>query len=151
MKPRRGRARGRGAARGWSLPELVLALLVAALLARHAVLPFEQALQRGRRASASAALLEVSLRQERHHARQGRYAGSLAELGWPRAQGADLPWPDARRPWYRLRLRAGDAAASPGMGYEAVAEPVGAQRRDACGSLRIDHLGERGASLPGCW
>ncbi|MBU6441642.1 MAG: hypothetical protein KGJ03_01270 [Betaproteobacteria bacterium] len=151
MKPPPGRERRRRPARGWSLPELALALLVAALLARHAVLPFEQALQRGRRASASAVLLEVSLRQERHHARQGRYAGSLAELGWPRARGPELAWPDARRPWYRLRLRAGDAAASPGTGYEAVAEPVGMQRRDACGSLRIDHLGDRGANLPGCW
>ena len=151
MKPRPGRARRRRPARGWSLPELVLALLVAALLARHAVFPFEQALQRGRRASASAALLELSLRQERHHARQGRYAASLAELGWPQAQGPELPWPDAHHPWYRLRLRADDAAASPGAGYEAVAEPVGPQRGDACGSLRVDHLGSRGASLPECW
>ncbi len=142
---------GQPRARGWCLPELMLALLVAAVLAQQALSPFEQALHRTRRACAGAALLELALRQEQHHARQGRYAQSLVALGWPRAQGNELPWPDERRAWYRLRMRVPGAGSAPAQGYEAVAVPVGPQRGDACGSLRIDHLGRREARAPDCW
>ena len=143
--------RGRRHARGWCLPELMLALLVAAVLAQQAVSPFEHALHRTRRACAGAALLELALRQEQHLALQGHYAESLIALGWTQAQGNELPWPDERRAWYRLRMRVPGAGAASAAGFEAVAVPVGPQRGDACGSLRIDHLGRREARLPDCW
>ncbi len=148
---RRLRRSGRRHARGWSLPELMLVLLVAAMLAQQAVSPFEHALHRARRACAGAAMLELALRQEQHHARRGHYAGSLVALGWPRAQGNELAWPDERRAWYRLRMQVPGAGSAPAAGYEAVAVPVGPQRGDACGSLRIDHLGHREARVPNCW
>ena len=137
--------------RGWSLPELLLAVLVATVLAQQALSPFQHALHRTRRACAGAALVELALRQEQHHARQGRYARSLDELGWPRSQGNELPWPDERRAWYRLHMRVPDAGSAAAQGYEAEAVPVGLQRGDACGSLRIDHLGRREARGPDCW
>lgn len=136
---------------GFSLPELVLGLLIAAVVAHGALASWQHALQRARRAAATAALLELALLQERRLAVQGRYAGSLAELGWPHANGTDAPWPDAGRACYMLRLRALPSDPTPGSGYEAFAIPVGTQRDEACGTLRIDHLGRHGAQSADCW
>ena len=151
MKARPARPAAPARGQGWSLPELVVTLLVVALLALQALTPLERALQRGRRACAAAALLELALLQERYHARQGRYARSLVELGRTRTPDGQAAWPDEHRAWYRLRLRVRDATPDEAAGYDIVAEPVGRQRGDVCGSLRIDHLGRHQAGVPDCW
>ncbi|WP_297911437.1 type IV pilin protein [Thiomonas sp.] len=151
MKPRPPRRPTPARGQGWSLPELVVTLLVVALLALQALTPLERALQRGRRACATAVLLELALLQERYHARQGRYARSLAELGRERTPEGQPAWPDEHRAWYRLRMSVRDATPERAAGYDIVAEPVGRQRGDVCGSLRIDHLGRHQAGVPDCW
>ena len=136
--------------RGFSLPELLVTLVIVGVVATCAVVAQQAAAQRARRAAASAALLELALRQERHLARHGRYASDPGDLGWQRAFGGAIPWPDAARPWYLLRLRA--AGSAPGDDeYQAVARPAAAQRADPCGALRIDQLGRRGAARDDCW
>ena len=151
MKTRPSRPAVPARGQGWSLPELAVTLLVVALLAQQALTPVERAIQRGRRACATAALLELSLLQEGHRARQGHYARSLTELGRAPAPDGQLAWPDERRAWYRLRLSGKDATHEASAGYEIVAEPLGMQRGDVCGSLRIDHLGRHAAGVPDCW
>lgn len=136
--------------RGFSLPELLVTLLIVGIVATCAVVAQQAAAQRARRAAASAALLELALRQERHLARHGRYASDPGDLGWQRACGGAIPWPDAARPWYLLRLRAAGSAPG-GREYQAVARPAAAQRDDPCGALRIDQLGRRGAERDDCW
>lgn len=138
-------------ARGFSVPELLLVLLIVGIVGAAALASWPPALQRARRAAATAALLELALRQEQHLARHGQYATDTDALGWPASPDGGTAWPDTAHAWYRLRLRAGvsDARAQPG--YTAVAQPLGMQALDRCGSLGIDHVGRRYAACADAW
>ncbi len=133
------------APRGWTLPELLLATLVAAIIASCALAPLRHAVQHARRVAAGAALLQLSLQQEHHRAVHGRYAADLIELGWRHARAACAA-PAACA--YELRLH---GAHADGDDYELLALPLGGQADDRCGVLRVDHLGRRGAAAPDCW
>lgn len=139
------------AAAAFSLPELLLAVLVASILLACAVAPLQHSVQRARRAAASAALLELALRQECHRALRGSYARTPAQLGWPQYADGTAPWPSAERAWYLLQLR---SSAPPGQAaddYQAVALPLAPQAGERCGSLGIDQLGRRSAASADCW
>ena len=133
------------ASRGWTLPELLLATLVAAIIASWALAPLRHAVLQARRVAASATLLQLSLHQERHRAVHGRYAADLIELGWADARTACTP-PGACA--YELRLH---ARSADGDDYELQALPLRGQGDDRCGVLRVDHLGRRAAAAPDCW
>ena len=137
--------------RGFSLPELLVALAIAAIVACCAVSSLRQAVRQTRRAAAAATLLELATRQEAHRARHGRYAVDPAALGWRGEADGSVPWPDAARSWYLLRLRATPGPFPGTNGYQALACPLGAQADDPCGCLGIDSSGRREPARPGCW
>ena len=68
---------------GFTLPELLVALAAAAVLAGAALPPLAEALQRTRRLEAVSALYALQLQQERHRGLAGAYSADLALLGWP--------------------------------------------------------------------
>ena len=138
------RTAGLGAARGWTLPELLLATLVAAIIASCALAPLRHALLHARRVAVTATLLQLTLHQERHRAVHGRYAADLSELGWTNAHAACAP-PGACA--YELRLH---APGADGDDYELQAVQLRGQGDDRCGVLRVDHLGRRGAAAADC-
>ena len=120
MRPRR--------ARGFTLIELMLAATLAALLATLAWPSLHGRLVKARRADAAAALQQLQLAQERHHALHGLYAAELGRLG---SAGAGLS-PEGL---YRIELQPG-----PGDAYTAVAHARsdGPQAGDAdCPALTL--------------
>ena len=151
MKRRLAPGRARRPARAFSLPELLLGVLVAAILLACALAPLQRSLQRARRAAASAALLELALRQESHRALHGSYARTPAALGWPQYADGAAPWPSPARAWYLLRLHSSAPPGGAADDYQAVALPLPAQAGEPCGKLGIDHLGRRSAAAPDCW
>ena len=94
---------------GFSLLELMLALLVAAILAAVAYPSYRDQVRKGRRSDAIAALGTLQLAQERHRSSNPSYAATLAELGRPAVSEGGL---------YDLSIR--NASSS---GYELVATP----------------------------
>jgi type IV pilus assembly protein PilE len=133
-----------GRARGFSLPEVMIAVAVVALLAAIALPAAHGQLQRARRADATAALQHIEAAQARHHAQHGWYADRLAALG--AAGGAASP-----QGLYRIELRRSRSDA-----YTAVARARadGSQSGDApCAEITLRVAGgfaERGPALS-CW
>jgi len=130
-----------GRSRGWTLIEVLVALVLVAILLALAVPSYRHYLQRGHRAEAARALLAVTACQERIRAATGFY--DLARC-------IDNPAGAA----YRLSLEPEGAERS--LVYVAVARPVRADPADACGDLSIDQKGTRGISgdasrLAACW
>lgn len=130
-----------GRSRGWTLIEVLVALVLVAILLSLAVPSYRHYLQRGHRAEAVRALLAVAACQERIRAATGFY--DLTRC---------VDNPDGAA--YRLSLEPDGAERS--LVYEAVARPVRADPNDACGDLSIDQKGTRGiggdaSRLAACW
>ena len=96
-------------ARGFTLIELMVATTAAAVLTLLAWPSMQGQLVKARRADATAALQQVQLAQERHHALHGLYAAELGRLG---SASAGLS-PEG---FYRIELQPG-----PGDAYTVVA------------------------------
>jgi type IV pilus assembly protein PilE len=87
-----GPARGRtGAARGFTLVEVLIALAVAGILAAVALPAFNDSIRKSRRAEAFAALNAVQLAQERWRANRPTYAANLTAAPTADPPGLGLP------------------------------------------------------------
>lgn len=130
-----------GRARGMTLIELMIALVIVAILSALAYPSYRDSLMRGRRTDAIGSLLALRVAQERWRANHTAYA-DLRELGY-----ADT----SQDGYYRLRVLERSAA-----GFLAIAQPRadGPQHGDACGTYAVD---QRGPLLTGgyagaaCW
>lgn len=113
--------------RGFSLIELVIVLTITALLMSLAVPAYEQYLDRSHRTQAVARLMAVAGCQERVRTVQGAYDADRC-----------LPVGQAR---YAFAY-----APNGARGYLVLARPMGPQADDPCGTLMLDHLGNRRVS-----
>lgn len=132
------------ALRGFSLVELVAALLIAAILLLVALPGYRQSVVRANRAVAKLALLEVAARQERYLQENKRYAAGLAALGFPGnyyIDGAANLVSEGEAVYHiSLLLEGGDY-------YGVIASPRNGQGDDlACGSFIYHQSGERAVS-----
>jgi type IV pilus assembly protein PilE len=66
---------------GFTLLELMIAILVAGILVAIALPSYTESVRKGRRADAAAALQRVQQAQERWRANNTRYASALSDLG----------------------------------------------------------------------
>jgi type IV pilus assembly protein PilE len=122
--------------RGFTLVELMIAVLVLGVLAALAYPTFVDSFRRGRRADAMAALAAVQQAQERWRSNHANYSTSLGELGLPSSTASGH---------YGISV----AAPAPGEGTLAtgyVATAVGAdgssQAADAqCRRLSVRQIG----------
>lgn len=126
---------------GWSFIEIMVAMAILAILLAIAVPSYRQYLQRGYRAEAVNALMQVAACQERIRAGSGHYDTTRCIIQ-PPGNG------------YRVSLKPAGNPATPV--FEAVARPAIPAPEDLCGALGIDQSGRRWISgaaerLGQCW
>jgi type IV pilus assembly protein PilE len=119
----------RAAGRGFSLPELMIAVLVIGVLALIALPAYTDYVQRSRRAEAITLLNRVAQEQERWRASNPAYTTD------PSASGVNVANPS--NGYYTLSI-----ASATATGYVATASAAGAQAADTkCTSLRLTLAG----------
>jgi len=129
--------------RGFTVPEILTALVVVAVLAAIAIPMWRTHLLRVRRAEARDALIAVQAAQDRFFGRNARYA-TATQLTARAPEGLDLAATTADG-LYSITL----ATTADGLGYLATARAVaraGQDGDDRCATFTIDHVGQMGAA-----
>ncbi|MDE1927568.1 MAG: type IV pilin protein [Burkholderiales bacterium] len=138
------RRRRRGAARGFTLIELMVAVAVVGILAAIAYPSYLGQIQKSRRADARAALVAAAQALERFYSERSTYAGATL--------GSSGVYPAAsQNGYYTLSITAQSAA-----GFTLAATPTGNQASDACDVFTYDQTGTKGNSggtlgAASCW
>ncbi len=128
---------------GFSLIELIIAMAIIGILAVIAYPSYKTHLEQARRSDGQTALLDLANRLDHYFSENNQYAGAtLAELGVS---------PRSTEGYYALAI-----ASLEDNAFRIQAIPIGAQQEDACGTLSLNQLGERGFSgknteLKHCW
>lgn len=134
------------APRGFSLIEILVALVLLSIVASLALPAYNQHILRAHRAQARAGLLQAAHRLEREATAAGAYPN--AEL--PEA----LASVTGNR--YRISRQKPTSAIDAGIRFVLLATPQGAQASDPCGTFTLSSTGERGlignqAKVADCW
>lgn len=125
---------------GFTLVELLIAIVIGAILAAIAIPSYRSYVQRARRAEATTALLRAQGAQEKFFVQYNRYAPSLTDAA-PDGLGLSAT---TETGLYALTLVPLDG----GNGFRITATPrAGAAQRDdsRCASLSVDHSGVKTA------
>ena len=124
---------------GFTLIELLFVMAVIAILSSLALPSYQHTQQKGQRTLAKLALVKTAHWLERAASISGSYPSGVPDSVW---QSSDLR--------YRLQVQ------SQAQSFTLIAIPLGAQSKDVCGNLTLDHTGERGVqnatwSATQCW
>lgn len=143
MAARRGAGGSRrfsssSAARGFSLMELVIVLVVIGVLLMIAVPAYTDQMRRSARAEMQSFVTTAASRQTQFLVDRRRYAPSLDALG--------IAVPAGLASKYLVAIAAADG---PPPTYAIVATAVGAQVYDKCPTLALDNAGNRTPAE--CW
>lgn len=140
MNGRGPRARRPWRRRGFTLVELLVALVVASILLSIAVPSYRGYVMRARRTEATTALTTARAAQEKFFVQYGRYAAALAPAA---PDGLGIPVSTATG-LYGLTLAITEGGA--GFRLTATLRPDTSQSDDArCANFTVDHNGLRGA------
>lgn len=137
MKPSRRSPSATGSA-GFTLIELMVAVVVVAILASIAYPSYLQHVRRTHRAAAQGVMTDLATRQHQFFVDTRGYAGTVAALRT--AVPADV----AAR--YNVTIA---AVAGPPPGFTITATPIGEQAADSCGTLTINAAGAKAPA--NCW
>lgn len=141
---------------GFSLIELMIAVVVVAILVAIAYPSYVSYVQKGNRPVAKTALLELASRQESYYALNNAYASQMTSLGYSQA---NMPIPSSTQNYYTLTVSSATTGNPPGYTLQATPVTGSVQATDACQTYQLDSLGNKsnlnasGASLTvsGCW
>ena len=135
----------RGQARGFTLIELMIVIVVVAILAAIAIPGYRQYVLRTNRTEAKRTLLNVAAAQEKFYLQNNTYAGPSA-LTTPPPGGLGIPG-TTEHGHYTVAIDAADAAT-----FSATATAQGGQAQDSrCASFTINQAGARAATNADCW
>ena len=127
---------------GFTLIELMITVAILAIVAAVAIPSYTSYVERGKRAEARTALLDIAARQERYYSNNRQYADQLSKL---RMSGTK-----SENGNYTLSVALG---GSNNQDFDATATPSG-WTDDECGDLSIDETGAKTQSLGDralCW
>ena len=133
---------------GFTLIELMITVAILAIIAAVAIPSYSSYVDRGKRAEARTALLDIAARQERYYSNNRQYADQLSKL---RMSGTK-----SENGYYTLSVALGAAGTATGSNtqtFRATARPSG-WTDDKCGDLGIDETGAKTQSLGDralCW
>ncbi len=119
---------------GFSLIELLIVLVVLAILAVMAIPAYGRYALRAHRVDGQAILLHIADAQERFYANNNHY-GVLTDIGFAE------PTTSEQKYYSVTSTVAADPAGNSSQAYVATATPIGAQAKDACGTLTIANSG----------
>ena len=111
---------------GFTLVEVLIVLVVIAILSAIAYPAYQSHMQKARRADATTALLGAAQQLERCFTRFDAYDTPGCPSQWQTEHG-----------YYLIGAQVTPSA------FELIAMPIGSQQSDPCGSLKLDHLGQR--------
>lgn len=135
--------RGRRAAHGFSLIELLVTLAIMAIVTSLAVGGYRQYLRRANRVDATATLLRLAAAQEKYYMQNGQYADAAAMAPAP---PAGLGIAGTERGYYVLDILIDDDGAAVGYTATATVAAAGPQADDSeCWVLSVNERGLRGA------
>lgn len=128
---------------GFTLIELMITVAIVAIIAAVAIPSYTSYVDRGKRAEARTALLDIAARQERYYSNNRQYADQLSKL---RMSGTK-----SENGYYTLQVTL--PSGSNDQDFDATATPSG-WTDDKCGVLGIDETGAKTQSLGDralCW
>jgi type IV pilus assembly protein PilE len=132
---------------GFTLIELMITVAVIGILSAIAYPSYVGQVQKGRRADAQAALMNVAARQQQSLLDTRAYAASVSALS--------ITLPTSVTQWYDVTVSApATTTAAPVPTFTVQAAPKGNQATDSCGTLIIDQNGSKTTSpstTSGCW
>jgi type IV pilus assembly protein PilE len=137
-------------ARGFTLIELIVVMVIAGVLAAIAIPNYQEYVLRSRRADAQGFMMEVAARQQHFLVDRRAYSASITDA--PAAGGLGMTIPARVANFYNVTFTpAVDNTANPPT-YTISAAPTGVQVGDRCGTLGLAQNGARSASGgAGCW
>lgn len=127
---------------GFTLIELLITVAILAIVAAVAIPSYSSYVERGKRAEARTALLDIAARQERFYSNNRQYAANLNDL--------NISGTQSENGYYTLSIA---LSGSNNQDFDATAEPSG-WTDDKCGDLSIDETGAKTQSLGDralCW
>ncbi|WP_207644995.1 type IV pilin protein [Acidihalobacter yilgarnensis] len=123
--------------RGFTLIELMITVVVAAILAIIAYPMYTGYVLKAHRTAAKTSLLEIASREERYYSTNNIYATSLLMLGY-NGTGIDVPT-GSSTPYYHVGLYATSTTY-----YNIRAIPIHSQINDTeCGTFMLNSLGQK--------
>ena len=131
-------------ARGFTLLELVITVVIVAVLAAIALPSYREYILRANRADAKAILMETSQFMERYFTSSNTYVASpvltpVSVVSPKDATGLNIK--------YVVSFTAAPTAAA----YTVQAVPANGQVGDVCGTLSLTNTGVQSPSTAGCW
>ncbi|MDE1922258.1 MAG: prepilin-type N-terminal cleavage/methylation domain-containing protein [Gammaproteobacteria bacterium] len=155
--------------RGFTLIELIVAMVIAAILAAIAIPAYSSFVRKGRRTDAKSALLDLASLEERYFTTNNTYSSAASDLGYGSAAGS-VAWPAAGitvgSGYYQVSQPhvtpatppTATAPAGAPASYSITAAAIGDQANDTdCATFTIDSAGDQTASTagnaasPSCW
>ena len=134
--------RPQGFDRGFTLIELMIALVVVGILTAVAFPSYQEHMRKARRAGAQSYLMDLAQRQQQYFLDNRAYASTIAALGYATA-------PSDVSPYYTVTIAVN---AGPPPTYSFTAAPTGSQTSDSCSSLTINSAGTKSSSAGShCW
>jgi len=130
------------AAAGFTLIELVIAMVVVAILAAIAIPSYQAEVRKSHRTDAKTTLLDLAAREQRFYSAQNSFTASFVNLGYATAGNpASIASPAG---YYTITVNAPAPAAGANPTFTITATATGTQAQDtACNSFTVDNTGQQ--------